>query len=242
MGIYAGGNFVAVGESGNIIFSPDGITWSVSDSFTLTEHTLNGIAYSTEEQEFVAVGNFGTVLISRDQGQTWILQNNVSINDENLTGIAYGNGYSDANGENNVGKVFVAVSSSGHVFAAKDNAGDFIRFSGAIAPAGNTKGLYGITHASGQFIAVGDGIILASPDGQTWVVKFNSDDDSAGRNFRLNNVTYANGRFVAVGANSNNGGMSAILTSVDTENWTAYDTPQPSGAFAWEDVVWLPLG
>jgi hypothetical protein len=51
---YGGGKFVAVGDSGEMAYSADGVTWiAVADS----TFVINGIAYS--DGRFVAVGEDG---------------------------------------------------------------------------------------------------------------------------------------------------------------------------------------
>ena len=54
--------FVAVGSSGIILTSSDGITWTSRTSGVST--ILNGITYSDELNLFVVVGNSGTILYS----------------------------------------------------------------------------------------------------------------------------------------------------------------------------------
>ena len=73
---YANGQFVTVGESGIILPSPDGISWTQRRSGTTNR--LSGIAFG--KGKFVAVGSFslhfddktgGTILTSAD-GVDWI--------------------------------------------------------------------------------------------------------------------------------------------------------------------------
>ena len=55
--------FVAVGESGTIITSPDGTTWT-SRTDLIYGDTLRGVTYANSK--FVTVGESGTLLISTD--------------------------------------------------------------------------------------------------------------------------------------------------------------------------------
>lgn len=57
---YANCTFVAVGEGGTILTSPDGATWTVRSSGT--SHSLGGVTYGNKT--FVAVGDSGTILQS----------------------------------------------------------------------------------------------------------------------------------------------------------------------------------
>jgi len=57
---YGNGTFVAVGEGGVILTSPDGVTWTKRASGT--ENTLHGVTYGNGT--FVAVGEGGVILTS----------------------------------------------------------------------------------------------------------------------------------------------------------------------------------
>ena len=61
---YNNGYFVAVGENGNILTSPDGINWTLrywDDSFD-----LEAVAYDSNNAAFAAVGGYGTILLDGD--------------------------------------------------------------------------------------------------------------------------------------------------------------------------------
>jgi hypothetical protein len=57
---YGNGTFVAVGEGGTILTSPDGVSWTARTSGT--SNWLDGVAYGNGL--FVAVGDRGTILTS----------------------------------------------------------------------------------------------------------------------------------------------------------------------------------
>ena len=81
--------FKAVGYSGTILSSPDGITWTSStwDSQNYgTSKNLSGITYGGST--FVAVGWYSTIISSSD-GTTWTERNSGKSWD--LSGVAYGN-------------------------------------------------------------------------------------------------------------------------------------------------------
>jgi hypothetical protein len=65
---YGAGYWVAAGEAGTILTSPDGLTWtqrfSGDSPSTLTTSVLLGATYSSALQRFVVVGTGGTVLVS----------------------------------------------------------------------------------------------------------------------------------------------------------------------------------
>ena len=86
--------FKAVGYSGTILSSPDGITWTSStwDSQNYgTSKNLSGITYGNST--YVAVGWYSTIISSSD-GITWTSSTWDSLNygtSKNLSGITYGN-------------------------------------------------------------------------------------------------------------------------------------------------------
>jgi hypothetical protein len=57
---YGKGTFVAVGDTGTILTSPDGVRWEAKTSGT--SDLLAGITYG--KGTFVAVGSYGTILQS----------------------------------------------------------------------------------------------------------------------------------------------------------------------------------
>ena len=93
---YGNGTFVAVGDSGTILTSPDGVTWTIRSSGT--SNSLYGVTYGNNT--FVAVGYNGAILTSPD-GVSWTTR--FSGTSYGLYGITYGNG------------TFVAVGESGAI-------------------------------------------------------------------------------------------------------------------------------
>lgn len=145
--LYAETGKVAVGSSGTILTSQDGITWTAQASGTTAalRDVVQGIL-------LVAVGDSGTILTSPD-GTTWTTRE--SNTSANLTGAA------------NLLPYIVVVGSSGTILTSLDG----INWAAATSPTG--QDLYGITKgAVGSqplFVAVGKaGTILTSPDGQAW--------------------------------------------------------------------------
>ena len=171
---YGNGTFVAVGDSGTILTSPDGVTWTIrtsgTDSDLFAATYANGI--------FVVVGGStsspstgGTILTSPD-GVTWTIR----ISGANgLSGVTYGN------------STFVAVGWSGTILTSPDGVTWITRSSGT------NSHLSGVTYGNGTFVALGELSILTSPDGVTWTTR------TLGTNYDLSGVTYGNGTFVAVG-------------------------------------------
>ena len=80
-----GQSFVSVGNSGNIITSSDGISWTKRTSGT--REYLKGVTYGNGL--FVTDGNSGTILTSPD-GNSWTKR--TSGTSRYLRGVTYGNG------------------------------------------------------------------------------------------------------------------------------------------------------
>ncbi|HEY1718864.1 MAG TPA: hypothetical protein VGH42_11325 [Verrucomicrobiae bacterium] len=175
--------YVAVGEGGLILKSPDSATWSNQISPTTNE--LRGVVFANGM--FVAVGGSGTIVTSPD-GITWTAQISGVTNRLNAIGssggafVAVGDSgtilYSTnaVNWKNIITGVpynlngivggFVIVGDSGAVLTSPDGLGWTVRSSGTFL------GLNAVAHSFyGSFIAVGQsGVIITSPDGVTWTV------------------------------------------------------------------------
>ena len=181
-GTYANGEFVAVGQGGNILSSADGATWT---EFGVGAYPrLQAVAHGGGQ--FVAVGTYGAILTSPD-GATWTSHDLGS--DAALFGVAYGNGQ------------FVAVGAGGVVLTSPDGVTWTSRDSGlGSTPLGV---LYGVGYANGEFVAVGFGqsdapacipMIATSGDGgATWTTR------DPGPAYAPSAIAYGNGRFVVVG-------------------------------------------
>lgn len=73
---YVNNMFIAVGESGTILTSPDGETWTSRTSGTSND--LQGVTYGNGT--FVAVSMKGTILTSTD-GAKWTIRTSGTSND-----------------------------------------------------------------------------------------------------------------------------------------------------------------
>jgi len=222
---YGNGIFVAVGESGSLYTSPDGVTWRGRSSGTnqsLLDAACGG-------GTFVAVGRSGTILTSLD-GTAWTWRNSGTGRD--LNGVGYGQGIFVAVGDHGAiltspdgatwavrhsdthqwlkkvaygSGTFVAVGGNGTLLTSTDGAAWTARNSG-------TRGhLEGIAYGKKTFVAVGDAI-LTSPDGIVWTQR------TAGTSHRAFGIAYGSGVFAAVADNG------AILTSSDGSEWTPRDS------------------
>jgi hypothetical protein len=168
----SGRKFVAVGRSGTIISSSDGITWTSRTSGT--SNTLEGVTYGIST--FVAVGASGAILTSTDNGTTWTSRTSGTSN--NLHRGTYGN------------STFVTVGASGTILTSSDGITWTSRTSGT------SNILWAVTHVNSTFLTVGDnGTILTSDNGTVWTSR------TSGTTEDLWEATYGNSKFMTVGDN-----------------------------------------
>jgi hypothetical protein len=204
------------------------LRWSLG--YSSRPHTERFVRRNLRAGVFVAVGDFGTVLVSSN-GTLWT--NVVSASQNHLYAIMQAEG------------LFVAVGSNGTIVTSSDALSWTLQASGTsnqlsevafganafitVGAAGTIRrsvdgviwthvqnsesnALTSVTYGNGQFVAVGEaGIILQSSDGLTWSRR-NSVTNS------LNAVTYGNDIFVAVGDNG------TIVSSPDGMTWMREDS------------------
>lgn len=140
--------FIAVGENGVILTSPDGLQFV--ERASQAGRTWRGVAASAHLA--VAVGRDNMVATSTD-GNTWIPRTLSLPGDKRiLRGVAAGVSQ------------FVAVGSVGTIVVTFDG-GD----SWQLVPSGTTQSLWGVAWDGVRFVAVGEGgVVLTSPDGLSW--------------------------------------------------------------------------
>ena len=215
---WSGTQFVAVGNSGTILTSPNGIAWTTRTSGT----TNNLVDVAWSGTQFVAVG--GGIILTSPDGITWTSRSTT----QSPFGVAWSGTQFVAVGESGIiltstdgitwtsrtsgttqhlfggvawsGTQFVAVGISGIILTSPDGIVWTTRTSGTGLP------LDGVNWSGTQFVAVGggggaDGIILTSPDGITWTRQ------ASGTTNRLFGVVWSGTQSVIVGANG------TILTS-----------------------------
>jgi hypothetical protein len=229
---YGNGQFVAVGDKGAILSSPDGTAWILRQAPTNLVGWqgaglgLTSIAYGNGG--FVAVGGislFGSISMSSADGANWVMGGAPlpeNVGGASGGGIAFGHGrfawagtaVSYGNGQ------FVAVGDGGWIATSADGTNWFNQQSGT------TSWLRSITYGNGQYVVAGVqyrpslfSSILTSADGTNWVER-----ESGLSNLILEGVTYGDGQFVAVGGDFN-GNAPMILTSVDGVSWTPRQSP-----------------
>jgi hypothetical protein len=176
---YAAGVWVAVGEQGELISSPDAIAWLPFDSTVV--YDLNEVVYGNGM--FVVVGDrfpgpSATILTSTN-GTNWF--NRSVFTGKNARGITFANG------------LFVVTLNDGRIMYGSDPAA--LNWSHVVTPvAGDGNNLRGITWSNGLWVAVGnEGLLLTSTNAANWKKRVTPTEEN------LHAVRYINGTFVAVG-------------------------------------------
>ena len=170
------GLFVAVGESGISLSSPDGETWNYKQLSTPNNNTLRGVTYSEKLGLFVAVGQY---CVGRSvDGINWTF-----AAQDRLRGVIYSEEL----------ELFIAVGESGVIVTSIDGVTWTLQTSGV------SNNLMDVCYSEDKnlLVAVGNNVVLTSSDGLTWT------NQSANVSY-LMSVTYseAKGLFVAVGSNN----------------------------------------
>lgn len=137
--IHDGTRFIAVGDDGVIVASPDGASWSPLPGVSVP--SLEGIAYGNGT--YVAVASDGQILVSKDGANSWTAWDSGAAW---LYDVAYGDG------------VFVAVGANGVVFTSNDDGAHWTR------RVAGSDSIFSVAYGNGRFVAVGEaGLVLTSP-------------------------------------------------------------------------------
>ena len=191
---YGNNRYVATGQFGTIVASPDSISW-FGRAARIPDILLWSVSYVNGQ--FLTTGS-NTILASLD-GIAW---NGQTIpTDDYLIATAFGNG------------TYVATGTRGTIFSSTDLHA-WIDRSLENEPAD----FYSVCFGNGLFVAVNidandkqQSSIYTSPDGTSWT-------EIGGLNATLWQVTFGNGLFVAVGENG------VITSSTDGSHWTPQQT------------------
>ena len=213
------GDFVAVGNNGEVHYSADGVNWNdVTTSGTL--YQLNSVAYgggtvmNGSFGYFVAVGE--SVIITTTSASTldgWHMDSTTDFG----TAVTYGG--------NNM-FVSVDIDHRPGTFVSTNNGYTFTQAnSGSPPPYAD-----GITYGNGYFVAVGDvGQTAVSMDASNWTLSASpatTQPLSCGA-FRPSAPGNGGPLFVAGGGEF--GGSGVILTSPNGTNWTLDTDPSVTG-------------
>lgn len=168
-GLLGAGQLVAVGDSGTVITSTDGLTWTARTSGSTAR--LNAVAVTGST--YIAVGDGGVILRSADAATWTALTSGTTANLYQVVAIAGS---------------FYALGANGTLIRSTDLGDTWT----AIAT-GSTAALRAIAFNSARYVIVGDGgTILTSPDIGTWTAV----TPVTTRNLRR--IAFSS-RFVAVG-------------------------------------------
>lgn len=183
--VYGQGVFLTVGPQNGAYSSVDGKTWTLASDWWPYDSYLKALAFGN--QTFVAAGN-SFISTSNDAGHTWVPRTTTSAQS-----IAFGP------------KGFIAV---GYRIQRSSDGRSWETLST------QTPWLNGVTHALGQYVAVGErGTILTSIDGVNWTTQ-NSNSSLA-----LTSVTGSSGMLIATSQEG------PVLQSIDGIHWTESNIP-----------------
>ncbi len=172
-GLKTKGMFVAVGESGVIYYSKDGINWTQASA----SYNLNGVSYGKET--YVAVGHDGLGDGYVEYSSDTKIWQSIYTGTDVLRDVAYGNGK------------FVALSDVNLFYYSFDG----ISWQTASS---SSDDLTKIIYENGKFVAVGGSIgspeIYFSADGISWQTPTNMPSGTP----PIEDVAYGNNKYVVV--------------------------------------------
>jgi len=205
---FGNNTFVILGESGEILISPDGESWRTVNAPTSANFT--GIAWGGDK--FVAVSDAGTIFTSTD-GVRWTLRN--SGTDKTLDSVAFSRAVAHGKG------VFVAATGT-DLMTSNDGVH---WYHGKMPPKRMLYGIMAGTGTLGTFLALpslsfADSApwpILHTQDGQTWTTSWTTFRRYAISGNVDGNITH---RTQWNYPNSKPGQDFAVLTSDDGITWT----------------------
>ena len=188
---------VAVGDSGVILNSPNGVAdaW-VDTSAANVPVSLTGVTWDDANSQFLIVGAGSTVLTG--DGTTW--------SQEDLSNLAGALNLQDVAW---LGDRYIAVGNSG-VIVTSNVDGSIWNLQNAGANVANAS-LNAVASNGNRLVVVGtNGTILTSVDDVTW------DEVPTTLNQDLNDLSWDGNQFLVVGSND------TILTSPDGTTWTSH--------------------
>jgi hypothetical protein len=215
---WAANKYLAVGENGKILSSPNGGNWTQHPSGTT--NTLYGVCWTGTQ--YVAVGQHHTILTSPD-GTSWTPRTSF-VQGVHLNGVA----------SSGSGLVAVGWNAPKNSTEIKTSTDGITWTSNAFAVTGGE--LTGLTWSGSQYVAVGKAfgypLILTSPNGTTWTNRSGIEDVPG----QLADVVWSGSQYVATG-------YSAMATSADGLTWKLYKNPSFSAAgITWSGSRFVAAG
>jgi photosystem II stability/assembly factor-like uncharacterized protein len=190
--------FVAVGQKGIILNSPDGIDWTTVESGT--SQSLTAVTYGAGV--FTAGGINNTTLVSSD-GVHWE-PGSLSINPSNFIVQMSGNTYAEGN--------FLGACSSGFIATSQDgNHWKAVKIA--------QENLYSAAYGSGVYLVGGkDGACYTSPGLSDWTPQ-----DTGGENYLMDTIYQEQlGLFLTCGNAASGENEAYIASSEDGTSWYRY--------------------
>ncbi len=167
--------YVAVGDRGTVMTSPDAVSWMASN----VGNTNRLTAAAWGNGRFVAADDMGGIVTSPDGGN-WTPRTSNS-NYYGISGLVWN------------GSEFVAVGGGGVILTSPDG----ITWTSIVPGAGSAHNLSAVGWNGMQFVAVGQaGTVRTSPDGIHWTTR------TSGTTADLAGVVWAGAKWVAVGGNT----------------------------------------
>ena len=212
------GQFVAVGQTGIVLTSTSGTSWTTQTSGTT--NNLNRIIYDSVNDRYIAVGDAGTIITSGD-ASSWATKTS------GVTANLYGIGMWATT------LTYIAVGASGTILTSTNSTTWTVRVSGvstrlnSVVVGGNTAIVVGHTGTILTSIASG-GLIGITWSGVTPSGTFTVTDDLHHVNYiswTINAITYSD--FFAVGNNA----TVIYSASGGTDTWTQVSVPSTNHLF-----------
>ena len=224
--VFQNGLFMAAGNNGTIMASPDGLNWTTQRSGTLLR--LYDVTYGNGK--YVCVGARGIILVSSNNGAIW--EPVPSGTPDRMESIIFRDGLFVAAGENGT----TILSTNGMVWGQEKRgttldldgmvisdrkvvvvgkAGTILTSTNGIdfeqQQSGTTNNLHGVTWSTNNlYVAVGEpGVILTSPDAVQWTAR------NSGVTTSLKRALFANNLWVTVGTEG------TIVVSAEGTSWTS---------------------
>ena len=184
---------VAVGNSGTILYSTNGVNWLVKTSGTT--RNLYSVIWCNDLSLYVACGAYGVILTSSD-GDTWnIISTGLNLT---LNSVAFSSFFQ---------KIYVC-GNSGILYNSSD-AVTWDRIDDNLY-----SNLNSVVFAKNKFVAVGNNLkpFTSDENGENW------SGENINANFYINKLIYNSESDVYAGV----GGTDKVYFSTDLINWTSY--------------------
>lgn len=224
---YGGGLFVAAGNDGALITSPDGLTWTNRTSGFTSGQRCSGVAYGNGT--WIVVNEHTTNISTSTDGVTWTIKGTSGAITTPLLCVTYGNGVWVIGGNN----AEIATSSDTNTWIARTSnltAGGSSVYSVRAAIFANNR--FYITAFSLSF----SNCISTSPDGITW-----TGQNAGFASSRFYGLAYGVNKLVAVGDVAN----QSIMTLSDTTyqfTITSPSLPVPDAMYLGGQVLQSNVG